>query len=231
MMAETPLSNSDGEMEANVRLLPPTDTTPLRSRIPLANAVRWISPFENGVKPTVSVFVTAEAFIRFCAHAGTDLNREVGGGLVGGWHQDEQTGSSFILVDGVLPARHTRQGSAFLTFTQDSLVSMNDEMEERFPDKQLVGWFHTHPRMGVFLSNYDVWLHRHFFPEPWQVALVIEPHGATGGFFIRDEDAALDAHRYFGFYEIPENGGASVVHWNNLRMDDSLARIRGDEYE
>lgn len=219
------MSNPNGEMEANVRLLPPTDTTPLRSRIPLTGARRWVSPFEEDVKASVSVFITSESFIRFCAHAGTDLEREVGGGLVGEWHKDEESGNPFILIDGVLPARHTRQGSAFLTFTQDSLVSMNDEMEERFPEKQLVGWFHTHPRMGVFLSNYDVWLHRHFFPEVWQVALVIEPHSAVGGFFIRQEDMTLDAHRYFGFYELGENEASSVVHWGNLTMDESYERL------
>jgi proteasome lid subunit RPN8/RPN11 len=219
------------ETESNVRLLPAVDTTPLRTKIPLAGARRWISPHDGDRSAVVSVFVTPHAFVRFCAHAGSDPDQEVGGGLVGGWHTDESAGRSFIIVQSAIPAKHTRQGSAFLTFTQDTLVAMNDELEERFPGKQLVGWFHTHPRMGVFLSKYDVWLHRHFFPEAWQVALVIEPHSATGGFFIRQQDGSLDVHRYFGFYELIREGDPSVVHWRNLDFEDAVVETGGQGNE
>lgn len=206
-------------MASNVKLFPATDTHPRRSQIPLARARRWLAPFDDDLVPTVEIFITSQAFVRACAHAGTDLDHEVGGGLVGSWHRDEENIRSYILVEGILPARYTRQGSAFLTFTQDTLVAMNDDLEARFPDKLLVGWFHTHPRMGVFLSSYDQWLHEHFFPEPWQVALVIEPHTAVGGFFVRQRDLDLDRHRYFGFYEVLAEEAGPVVHWRNLRME------------
>lgn len=215
--------------DSNVRLFPPTDTTPIRSRIPSDRAHRWVAPFEDGAKGLVSVFVTPSAFVRFCAHAGTDLEREVGGGLVGEWRFDERSKESFIVVESILPARFTRQGSAFLTFTQDTLVAMNDELDERYPDKMLVGWFHTHPRMSVFMSHFDVWMHRHFFPEPWQVALVIEPHTSVGGFFVRQEEDVIDPHRYFGFYELIEEAGSQVVHWTNLRSQKELADKRQED--
>jgi len=35
----------------------------------------------------------------------------------------------------------------------------------------------------------------------------------------------LDAHRYFGFYELGENEDSSVVHWRNLTMDESYERL------
>jgi proteasome lid subunit RPN8/RPN11 len=97
-------------------------------------------------------------------------------------------------------------------------VDLHAEMDEHYPDKQIVGWYHTHPGMGVFLSPYDTWLHHHFFPEPWQVALVIDPHSATGGFFIRQADGALDPGRCYGFYEL-DGPGQSNVHWNNLQKE------------
>ena len=218
----------DSPLESGVRLLPPTDTTPLRSKMPLERAQRWRSPFEQNEDPLVSVFMTSNAFVRCCAHAGSDPDHEVGGGLVGEWHEDERLGS-FVLVDGIIPARHTRQGSAFLTFTQDTLVAMNEELEDRYPNRQLVGWFHTHPRMGVFLSSYDVWLHQHFFPEPWQVALVIEPHSAIGGFFVRQKSGFLDVHQYFGFYELRDEDTPSVVHWKNLTLVEQAGSSGGED--
>jgi hypothetical protein len=70
--------------------------------------------------------------------------------------------------------------------------------------------------MGIFLSNYDTWLHKNFFPEPWQVALVVEPYSSLGGFFIRQPDGSLNPKRYFGFYEVDGANGSSIARWQNL---------------
>ncbi len=132
--------------EWNIRLAPIELPQPRTSRIPYNHALRWLSSGEiRGQNPPVTVFVTQRAFIRFCAHAGTDLDNEVGGWLIGKWRTDHMSGKQFIVIEAIVPAQHTRQGSAFLTFTQDSQVAMYDDVEERFPDKDLVGWFHTHP--------------------------------------------------------------------------------------
>ena len=97
-------------------------------------------------------------------------------------------------------------------------MDIHAKIDEKYPEDAIVGWYHTHPYMGVFLSQYDTWLHDHFFPEPWQVALVIEPHSEAGGFFIRPARGSLDAIQYFGFYELDDNAGPSIVHWNNLQL-------------
>jgi hypothetical protein len=96
--------------------------------------------------------------------------------------------------------------------------NFHDEIEKNHSGKRIVGWYHTHPRMGIFLSHYDTWLHHNFFPEPWQVALVVEPHKSLAGFFIRRDDDALDPTRYFGFYELNGNMGRSMVEWQNLQV-------------
>jgi hypothetical protein len=74
--------------------------------------------------------------------------------------------------------------------------------------------------MGIFLSHYDTWLHKNFFPEPWQVALVVEPHESLAGFFIRQPDGELDPTRYYGFYEVDGGSGYSIVRWNNLQHSE-----------
>ena len=210
--------------ESRIRLSAPEAPTLPLAHIPIAHACRWRSQSENdGLRPGVAVFMTQRAYIRCCAHAATDLNNEVGGGLAGKRRADPDTGAQFIVIEAVLPARHVRNGSTYLTFTQDTLVAMHDDLEERYPGKELLGWYHTHPRMGVFLSGYDTWLHDHFFPEPWQVALVIEPHMAVGGFFVRQPDGRLDPRRYFGFYELIPVDRGSVVYWSNLLPEEVVA--------
>ncbi len=209
--------------QSRIHFSPPEGPTPQPATMPLDNSVRWVSPHERtGSQAVVSVFVTQSAYIRAASHAASELENEVGGVLVGKWCLDAGTCRQFIVVVAALPARFTQQGSVFLTFTQDSLVDIHAKMDLLFPGEEIVGWYHTHPRMGVFLSHYDTWLHDHFFPEPWQVALVIEPHTATGGFFIRQANGEMDPSRYLGFYELDGNSGQSVVGWNNLQEESEI---------
>lgn len=52
-----------------------------------------------------------------------------------------------------------------------------------------IGWYHSHNRSEIFLSPDDLQLHREFFPERWQIALVLRPvhlQPTRAGFFFRD---------------------------------------------
>jgi proteasome lid subunit RPN8/RPN11 len=204
----------------------PTDMTqPITTPLPVKRASRWNSSYDGtGMNPVVSVFMTQTAYSRICVHSISDMKNEVGGILVGQWCVDENN-QQFIVIEHALPARYTRQGSVYLTFTQDSLVDIHDQIDTNYKGEKIVGWYHTHPSMGVFLSHYDTWLHSHFFPEPWQVALVVEPVKATAGFFIRQKNSLLDPTRYFGFYELDGSYGRSMVYWNNL---EQFEEAKGD---
>ena len=185
--------------------------------MPLARSKRWHSPYElQGMQPPVKVFLSQSAFCRISLHSASEMDEEVGGALLGLWCIDRDSREQFVVIQHMLPARHTRQGSVYLTFTQDTLVGFHDELDKNFSGKKIVGWYHTHPRMGIFLSHYDTWLHKNFFPEPWQVALVVEPHKTLGGFFMRSADGSLSPTSYFGMYELNGNLGRSMVNWNNL---------------
>jgi proteasome lid subunit RPN8/RPN11 len=194
----------------------PDMTQPITTPLPVKRASRWTSSYDDsGLNPLVRIFMTQPAYSRICVHSVSDMKNEVGGILVGEWCMDENN-EQFIVVEHALPARYTRQGSVYLTFTQASLVDIHDQIDANYKGQKIVGWYHTHPSMGVFLSHYDTWLHHNFFPEPWQVALVVEPVSATGGFFIRQKNGLLDPTRYFGFHELDGNYGRSMMFWTNL---------------
>ena len=219
-------------LDSLVRFTGESKVTPCKAPIPYKHAHRWVAEREaEALPPAVPVFVSQKAFVRFCLHAGSDPDNEVGGWLVGRWCVDDATAEQFVVVEAILPAIYTRHGSAFLTFTHDSQLFMLDLMEQRYPDKELVGWYHTHPRMSVFLSGYDTWLHEHFFPKPWQVALVIEPHSTTGGFFIRNVDGNLNPRLYYGFYELKDGRDRTVVHWHNMKREELASLPAKEEQE
>jgi len=59
-----------------------------------------------------------------------------------------------------------------------------------------VGWYHSHTRSEIFLSEADLDLHKRFFPEPWQIAVVMRPHTfqpTRVGFFFRERDGNMHA--------------------------------------
>jgi proteasome lid subunit RPN8/RPN11 len=57
-----------------------------------------------------------------------------------------------------------------------------------------VGWYHSHTRSGIELSPRDLEIYDSYFPQRWQIALVVRPDQfgpARGGFFFREHDNAV----------------------------------------
>jgi proteasome lid subunit RPN8/RPN11 len=215
----------DSVSEPGVRIHPAAGLSLPRGDPPQRRVIRWLSPHERqGHRPPWDIYVERAAYLRLCEHTESDLEHEVGGGLAGRIYFDEAGQRPFLLVEKAIPGRFTRQGNAFITFTQETLVALHEEIDALEPEVRMVGWYHTHPRMGIFLSGYDRWLHHHFFPEPWQVALVVEPFSGSGGFFFRDLEGAVPSREYAGFFEILAPDGTSAMRWGNLE-------IAGDEGE
>jgi proteasome lid subunit RPN8/RPN11 len=205
-------------------VLSPPDAPPLPvSPAPFDQSRRWRSAYEDAdCRETPLIFMAQSAYREVVAHAASDVDREVGGMLVGQARQTPE-GDLYVLVEAQLAADHVRHGPAHLTFTSDALTDLLDRREQMHPDQQVVGWYHTHPGLSVFLSHMDMWLHTYFFPEPWQVALVIDPVASRGGFFRRSSrlSGGLEPRRFVGFYEWGKPGAASVVAWNNLSAKDA----------
>ncbi len=114
-------------------------------------------------------------------HSRSTLAREVGGLMLG--HVFEEQGRFLVNVIDALPARHTAAGPAHLTFTGDTWLDLAERRSE-LPDLMTVGWYHSHPGLGIFLSGSDTFIHRHYFADqPWYVALVVDPLSGEQGIF------------------------------------------------
>ena len=61
---------------------------------------------------------------------------------------------------------------------------------------QPVGWYHSHTRSELVLSEKDLELFQHYFPENWQIALVLRPHRfdpVRAGVFFREPGGSMPA--------------------------------------
>jgi hypothetical protein len=115
-----------------------------------------------------------------CDYSARDLRRERGAFLLGMQYDSPRP---LIEIRHYLPAAETKNLAASITFTHDTWSALTREAATQFPDDIVLGWHHTHPGFGIFLSPYDMFIHRHFFSEPWQVALVVDPRRCEFGFF------------------------------------------------
>ena len=65
---------------------------------------------------------------------------------------------------------------------KSELAEINRELD-KCPELDVLGWYHSHPRIGIFLSRADIFIHREFFNHPNQVALVVDPYTMKKGFY------------------------------------------------
>jgi proteasome lid subunit RPN8/RPN11 len=134
----------------------------------------------------VQLYVLESAWREARDHSLTDLHREVGGILVGGYYIDDHGDRPlrFVEVEGFVPCLEGQSGAGNFKFTHDSWSALRKLKEERFGDDLLMlGWHHTHPGIGLFLSGLDQFIQRNFFPEPWMPALVVDPRAQEFEFF------------------------------------------------
>lgn len=132
--------------------------------------------YRNGAVVVIEEVVLEEIL----EYSGKDLSREVGGFLLGEII-DQQPPCS--IVRHFHPALQATSRAASLTFTHESWSDLHRQAEIRFPGAAVLGWHHTHPGFGVFLSAYDLFIHRNFFSAPWQIAMVVDPRRQELGFF------------------------------------------------
>ena len=119
------------------------------------------------------------------AHALTSLDREVAGVMIGRQPEKQPDGRYVVHVIDSIIAEHTVMQGASVTYTPESWRYMTDTLWERYPDESavIVGWYHTHPGFGIFLSGMDLFIHQNFFTQIWHVAYVLDPRARTSGFF------------------------------------------------
>ncbi|MFZ0665778.1 MAG: hypothetical protein WAM97_08475 [Acidimicrobiales bacterium] len=125
----------------------------------------------------VSMLAVAESAI--AKHVGANTSIEQGGALVG----DVDEASGTVRISAAIPAHLAVGTASSLTFTHDSWDEINDSLSRNFPKMRIVGWYHSHPDFGIFLSAYDTFIQQNFFSATWQVAYVIDPIRKQAGMF------------------------------------------------
>lgn len=154
---------------------------PARDRALVVDSVRPKATAVGQVgRIAIEIYIDAPVIDEVWGHTTSDRSKELGGVLVGHLLRD---GEPYLRVIGSLAARYTTTTAASLTFTHDTWADLLERMDAKYRDCQILGWYHSHPGHGVFMSNFDNFIHSNFFRNPWQFALVIDPVNKRHGVF------------------------------------------------
>ena len=171
----------------------------------------------HGQQPAANQVVVShrqQALSQIRAHSISNLRSELGGVLSGHAYRDGE--QMLVEVIAALPARNDDHGPIHFTFTADAWSQIHHEKAAKHPDLEIVGWFHTHPGLGVFYSSDDVVVHTAAFTLPWHVGLVVDPLGNEASYFGWQDGRLAPIPGYFEQLDMQEK---PIVPWRVAKTE------------
>ncbi len=171
----------------------------VRRASPLRDRGRSVLAYDSPSADPIPVFISERVMRAIERQSAADKERETGGVLLGGFYRNDE--GSFVEVTDLIEAESAAGTDISLTFTHETWEQIHEQVARRGDDAQIVGWYHSHPGLGVFMSRQDEFIHSSFFADPWHVAIVHDPIYTNWGCF-KWADGKLD--RAGGFYVFAE---------------------------
>jgi proteasome lid subunit RPN8/RPN11 len=157
----------------------------------------WGNP-ENS---KVVIYIDRQAYDAIFRHGAVNPKREVVGILLGNV-SEESTDRYRVDIVGIVKSDFAPGNQTQAQFTHEVWLQLVESAQREYPSQKVVGWYHTHPGFGAFMSDDDVNSHRVAFSHPWHVAAVCDPIKNELCFFGWD-GPEIKAIQGFYTYEIP----------------------------
>ena len=157
----------------------------------------WGNPENN----KVVIYLDRRAYDAIFRHGAVNPKREVVGILLGNV-SEESTDRYRVDIVGIVKSDSAPGNQTQAQFTHEVWLQLVESAQREYPSQKVVGWYHTHPGFGAFMSDDDVNSHRVAFSHPWHVAAVCDPIKNELCFFGWD-GPEIKAIQGFYTYEIP----------------------------
>jgi len=127
------------------------------------------------------------------------------GGLLYGVHEGQT-----VRITAIRPASCEHAAGPAFRLSERDRAALREQLRQDRDDPRLnglecVGWYVSHTRSEITLTESDQEIFTSYFGQPWQVTLVVRPSrggNMRAGFFVRHEDGTLDptqSHLEFNF--------------------------------
>lgn len=165
-----------------------------------------ILPIGDRVEENKNIYILQSVYKEIHKFTQNKTTNKSGGMLVG--TVLGEFGKTNIIISGFVEAKYCEATPTTLKFTHETWEYVHKEIEKKHPGKKIVGWIHTHPDFGIFLSEYDKFIHQNFFNEDYQVAYVVDPIQKIEGFYFWINEKI---EKCKGFYIYDKTGAKITV--------------------
>ena len=166
----------------------------------LPTNVRQIGSIESSGVGALRIYVEDYVFTFVHQFSQASASSERLGILVGKYIESENQPALFI--SGAIESKHTVQSPRGIEFSQSSNDYHTEMLDKYFPGLSIVGWIHSQPGYGTYLSNKNYSYHRESFTEAYQVFFVTDPAQRMDAFYVYNEDKELiESKGYFVYYD------------------------------
>src|SRR3989449_4444568 len=206
---------------------------PRSQPMPMDRSILWNPPAAPGTtspggrsssRSPYPIFFQQEAVIALQDHLKSSPTQAIFGFLIGDVYRDPENGALYTVIDKTLKLSQAIYGDK----TEVVVSRLWDRMQEQLKKAAgtLLGWYHSHPGQGGFLTTHDVETHEKFFTEPWHVAILVaaEAGGLRGRFFRATQGNPYWHKTPLPFYELlqpdsikPDGKKRSFIVWRNYK--------------
>jgi proteasome lid subunit RPN8/RPN11 len=151
------------------------------------------------------------------AHGRSSMEAEVCGVLVGDVYSDRM--ATWVYVEHCIRGNNAVGKQTQVTITSETWTRIHETLDSKYPGKKIIGWYHTHPGFGIFLSGMDLFIQDNFFNQPWQLATVYDPHSGDEGTFIWRAGKSVKENML-----VENDTGAPPQHGDTLAAIDKLTK-------
>jgi proteasome lid subunit RPN8/RPN11 len=138
-------------------------------------------PYSFDRRSKFSLYVLQSELERIEAHLLQSPEIESGGLLIGHPFVDiNNVANIFTVIVGSVPVRSSNSGVGHYTVSPEELPVARTKIPEGL---LTVGWYHSHPGHGVFLSGADLSIMESIYNLEWQTAYVFDTRSGEKGFF------------------------------------------------
>ena len=173
------------------------------------------------VEESKNIYISQKTYKDIHRFTKDKTTNESGGILVG--KVIEEFGKSNIIISGFIEAKHCEATPTTLTFTHETWDQIHSVLDKKYPDQRILGWIHTHPDFGIFLSEYDKFIQNSFFNDENQIAYVVDPIQNIEGFYFWING---NIEKCNGFYIYDKTGAKITPPYEKAESSDTVTKAR-----
>jgi proteasome lid subunit RPN8/RPN11 len=140
------------------------------------------------------LFILKDTMDRIWEHVRRAPTVEQAGVLVGHPFVTFDGKTVFVIITAAVSIQPRHAAAAHVVITPEASIQARRHIEREYPGLRPVGWYHSHPGLGIFLSVADSQITHSIYDADWHLAMVLDPQTGKWGIFRGSQEEKLPGY-------------------------------------